>query len=102
MTQNPLINATTALGYIVLITVVFHLVAQGGSKPDSFLAPVAFLSLFTFSAAFMGYIFCSQPIMLYLDGKKKQAVSLFMRTVFIFGCLTVAVFAISLIGIFPI
>lgn len=101
MTKNPLINASCALGYILLLTTVFNIIAQGGPKPDSFLAPAAFLSLFTFSAAFMGYVFCSQPIMLYLDGKKSQAVSLFMRTIFIFGGLTAVVFAIALTGIFP-
>jgi len=63
-----------------------------GSKmagPDkSIIVPIAFLSLFTLSAAMMSFIFGSQPLQLYLDGKKKEAVKLFLQTVVIFAGIT--------------
>jgi len=42
---------------------------------------MAMLSLFTLSAAVMGYLFAAEPIMMYLDGKKKEAVNFFFTTV---------------------
>ena len=64
-----------------------------------FLAPVVFLSLFTLSAAVMGYLFCYQPLQLYIDGKKKQAVNLFLHTTLIFGCFTALALALLFTGI---
>lgn len=96
MTKNPVINALTALGYISLVaSVMFFGTKLAGSKPDdSVLAPIAFISLFTLSAAVMGYIFLSNPLQLYLDGKKKEGINLFVKTLGIFGVITAAVLSI--------
>jgi len=42
-------------------------------------------SLFVLSAAVMGYLFISEPIMLCIDGEKKHAVKAFLSTVGIFA-----------------
>lgn len=100
MTKNPFINALCALAYIVLVGSVMNYVSHAmRNKPDTFLAPVAVLSLFTLSAALMGYFFLYQPVQLYLDGKKKEATSLFVRTILVFAGSTTVVFAILLSGI---
>jgi hypothetical protein len=99
MSKNPIVNATTAGAYIVLIVSVISLAEKFSSHPDKFLAPVVFLSLFTLSAAVMGYIFCYQPVQLYIDGKKKQAVNLFLHTTLIFGCFTALALALLFTGI---
>lgn len=89
MSTNPLVNSTLALGYIVTIGALMNFLTQTQShKPDTFLAPIAVLSLFTLSAALMAYLFLYQPVMLYIDGKKKQAASLFTKTILSFAVMT--------------
>ena len=100
MTKNPLINSASALGYIILISTALNYVSHiNKGKPDTMFAPIAFLSLFTFSAALMGYFFLYQPIQLYLDGKKKEATYLFTRTLLYFGIVPVVLFTLFLLGI---
>jgi hypothetical protein len=94
--KKPFLHALGAALYIVIIV----LVAQGvgtllKNQNDSIIIPMTMLSLFVLSAAIMGYIFLSEPLQLYLDGQKKEAVSFFAKTVGIFACF-VAVFAILL------
>ena len=57
----------------------------------SIVAPMAMISLFTLSAAVMGYLFGYQPFQLYFDGKKKLAVKLFLQTVAVFGGMTILI-----------
>ncbi|MFA6383507.1 MAG: hypothetical protein WCX17_03725 [Parcubacteria group bacterium] len=71
-----------ALGEGVYITLVallmFGIQKLFGSKPDPvIIAPIAFLLLFVISAAISGALILGRPVMLYLDGKKKDALQLF-------------------------
>ena len=92
MSKHPIINALSASGYIILIASIFKLVSSTqGDKPDTFFAPVAFLSLLTLSAAIMAYLFFYQPLQLLIEGKKKESVNLFVKTVGIFGAITLIV-----------
>lgn len=95
MTKNPFINAVAASLYISLVVIVMTVGSQFSSGPDNMLMPIAMLSLFTLSAAVMGYLFLSQPILLFLDGKKKEAVSLFIQTVGVFAGITAVALALS-------
>ena len=100
MTKNPIINSLCALGYIVLVASLLNFVSHiNHGKPDTIFAPIAFLSLFNFSAALMGYFFLYQPVQLYLDGKKKEATKLFTRTLLYFGVIPVVLFTLFLLGI---
>lgn len=105
MTKNPFYNAIAASVYIILVVSLLTITSEfsnsiaGGSGEDSFLAPIMMISLLTLSVAVMGYIFGYQPIMLYLDGKKEQAVKLFLQTVGIFGGITFLIFILYLTGI---
>jgi hypothetical protein len=96
MTKNPFINALAGLLYIVLIvSAAFYSSAFGG--PDqSIFYPIAALSLFVFSAATMGYLFLYQPLQLFLEGEKKKAVDLFLKTLGIFGACAAALVLIGL------
>ncbi len=67
-----------------------------GSKPDTAFAPMIFLSVFTLSAAIMASLFFYQPLQLFIEGKKKEALNLFVRTVGVFGIIT----AVALILLF--
>jgi hypothetical protein len=92
MSKNPFINAFSASGYIVFIVSVISFVGQTQrNKPDTFFAPVAFLSLLTLSVVVMAYLFFYQPLQLFIVGKKKRAIDLFVQTVAIFAALTTGV-----------
>jgi hypothetical protein len=89
MTKNPLINALCASAYIILgVTIMSFVTKPLQNKPDTFFAPVVFLSLLTLSVAVMAFLFFYQPIILLIDGKKKQAVDHFFKTVGIFAAIT--------------
>ena len=92
MSKNPFINALGASGYIVLVASIMRIVSQTqANKPDTFFAPVAFLSLLTLSVVVMAYLFFYQPLQLFIEGKKKQAIDLFVKTAGIFAVITVIV-----------
>jgi valyl-tRNA synthetase len=73
-----------------------NIFAAGPDTPDKggLLIPMVMLSLFTLSAAVMGYLFVSEPLMMYFDGKKKEAVSFFLTTVASFAAVTLVLVAI--------
>ncbi len=100
MSKNPLVNAFAATVYIILIVSVMNWGMKMVLHPNTFIAPLAMVSLFTLSAAVMGYFFCFEPIQLYLDGKKKQAISLFGQTVAVFGVITALILALLFTGVF--
>jgi|SRR5690349_15647359 len=101
MSKNPIINALTASGYIILVVSVITFLSQTQrNTPDTFLDPILFLSLFTLSAAVMGYLFFYQPLQLFLENKKKQAVNLFLQTVAVFAGITLLLFALLFSGVF--
>ena len=88
MTKNPFLNALAALLYISIVASMMFYAPKFEGRVDSVVVPIAMLSLFTLSAAMMGYCFVLQPLRLYLDGEKKTAVTLFVRTLTIFGGIT--------------
>ncbi|MBI5045328.1 MAG: hypothetical protein HZC02_05390 [Candidatus Levybacteria bacterium] len=100
MTKKPFINAFAATLYIVAVASFMFYGSKLFGPEDSVLAPVAMLSLFTLSAAIMGYLFLYQPLLLFLDGKKKNAVNFFLQTVAVFAGTTVLIFILLLSGIF--
>lgn len=100
MTKSPFVNAFCALGYIILGVTVMTFVSQPlKDKPDTFFAPIVFLSLLTLSVAVMAFLFFYQPLQLLIDGKKKDAVDLFIKTVGIFAVLTVVALALLFLGL---
>ena len=100
MSKNPILNALAASGYIGLVVALMNFVSQTQqNKPDTVFAPVAFLSLLTLSAAVMAYLFFYQPLLLFIEGKKKAAVNLFVQTVGVFAVLTTIVWVLLLVGV---
>jgi len=100
MTKNPLLNALSASAYIMLVVTTMTVVTQPlKNKPDTFFAPIVFLSVLTLSVTVMAFIFFYQPLQLFLEGKKKSAVTLFMSTVGIFAAITVTALLLLLSGI---
>lgn len=99
MTKNPFVNALTATLYISLVALIMDFAMRQVPQPKSVIVPIAVVSLFTLSAAVMGYLFLYHPGELYLDGKKKQAVNLFLQTVGVFAAITALVFITLFSGI---
>jgi hypothetical protein len=91
MTKNPLYNALIAIAYVIgVVTLISYGTSLAGENPDdSFLMPVAMISVLVLSVSFMAYTFFYNPVLLLLDNKRKEAVTLFTRTVAIFAVFTV-------------
>lgn len=100
MTKNPFINAWSAALYITLVALFMFYGVKSFPSKDTILTPIAMLSLFTLSAAVMGYIFLYQPLIYFLEGHKKSAVNLFLQTVAVFAGITVLVFVLLFLGVF--
>lgn len=89
MTRNPYLNALCAAAYIVcIVLLITYGPAFVREKPDTILAPMAMLSLLVLSVAFMGYTFFFQPVLMYVDGQKREAVELFTKTLGTFAVIT--------------
>lgn len=92
MSKNPFVNALNASAYIILVVSVMTFVTQPlGNKPDTFFAPITALFVLTLSVAVMAFLFFYQPLLLFIEGKKKDAVSLFVKTVGIFAVFTLVI-----------
>lgn len=101
MSKNPFLNAFTATFYIVFIALFMIYGTKLSGPGDSIIAPIAAISLFTLSAAVMGYLFLYNPFMLFMDGKKKEAVNLFLKTVAVFGVITFVILILLFSNVFP-
>jgi len=100
MSKNPVVNALSASVYIVLVVSLMTFVTQPlKDKPDTFFAPIVFLSMFTLSVAVMAYLFFYQPLLFLIEGKKKEAVRLFFQTVSVFGVITSVFLALLFLGV---
>jgi len=96
MTKKPIYNALAAFAYIVAVVLLINWAMYNDVLvTSSLLMPIMILSLFVLSAAVMAYLFLYQPIMLYLEGKKKDAVDLFIKTLLIFAILPLGIFLLS-------
>lgn len=101
MSPNPLINALSAAAYIFSVVTIMNFVTQPlRDKPDTFFAPIMVLFMLTLSVAVMAFLFFYQPLLLFIEGKKKQAVNLFVKTVGIFAIFTIIVLLMFSVGIF--
>ncbi len=97
MSKNPLVNALGASAYIALVVTIMNVVTRTlRDKPDTFFAPVVFLSLLTLSVTVMAYVFFYQPLQFFMSGKKTEGMKLFVQTVTIFCALT----AVALVLLF--
>ncbi|HBD24543.1 MAG: hypothetical protein A2566_03685 [Candidatus Zambryskibacteria bacterium RIFOXYD1_FULL_40_13] len=96
MTKNPYINALVAGAYIVFVVL---LVTYGPTfvrdEPDTIFAPMAMLSLLVLSVAFMGYTFIFQPTLMYIDGQKREAITLFTKTLLVFAVITAVIVLVA-------
>jgi len=86
MTKNPYINALVAGAYGPTFV---------RDEPDTIFAPMAMLSLLVLSVAFMGYTFIFQPTLMYIDGQKREAITLFTKTLLVFAVITAVIVLVA-------
>ncbi len=90
MSKSPIINAGAAVLYIGMVVLFIHGLSNPNTPdPDTLLIPLSMISLLVLSVLFMSYCFFFQPLQMYLDGKKTEAVNLFTKSVAIFAGLVV-------------
>lgn len=96
MKHTPFLSALGASVYIVVIVSLINSFQVFSDKKDTIAIPMLMLSLFVLSAAIMGFLFVSQPLRLYFDNQKGEAVSFFLKTVGYFACFVLIFFLIFL------
>ncbi len=84
--KTAIINSLGVFAYVVAIATVMNNAEKLFGKEDTIATGIAFLMLFTLSAGVVGSLIVGKPIFMYLDGKKKEAVSLLAWTL---GCIAV-------------
>lgn len=72
---KALIHAFGVAGYIVAVSsVIFSLDGSYDNGP-TILAPITMLTLLVLSVAVVGTLIFARPVMLYIDGKKKEGIN---------------------------
>ena len=83
--KSAVTNSIATALYIVLVAMFLFYAGNnqfGGSQ--SVLIPIFMLMLFVFSAALTGTLILGKPVLLYLEGKKKEAVTMIAYTLGVF------------------
>lgn len=85
-TTSPLmrvafLHSVGIIAYIAFVSLFMFFGEELFGKEDTYLMPIVFLTLFTLSAAVVGSLMFGKPVMLYLDGKKRDAVQLAGATI---------------------
>ena len=89
------LSAALAVLYIAVVaTLMSNAERLFGEQKPSILAPIVILSLLVVSAATMGMLVFGKPVMLYMDGKKREAIKLVTWTIGSLAALTILGIAI--------
>jgi len=94
--QRSFLNA---LGTAVYVTVVGTILWNNNKilePKDNAFTPIAALMLFILSAAITGSLVIGKPMLMYIDGQKKEGVKLFIYTVCWLALGTVIIFLTQL------
>ena len=91
MKNNPAVHslghAALVVAYVSLVVWIMNNGEHWFKQEQTILGPIAILLLFVFSAAVAGSLVLGRPVMMYLDGQKKEALNFFGLTL---GWLAVA------------
>jgi hypothetical protein len=90
--RSAITNSVATALYIVFVVSVMNYTGHQNFEGPEVLIGVGMLMLFVFSAALTASLVFGKPVLLYLEGKKKEAVSLVAYTLFFFFIIMVIVF----------
>lgn len=88
-------GVANSLAITIYVTIVGYILNNGDKifgKVEGIAGATAFLMLFVLSALIVGIFSIGKPLLLYLDGKKKEAVELFIYSL-------VSLFVLTLIAL---
>ncbi|MBI4116233.1 hypothetical protein HY449_00645 [Candidatus Pacearchaeota archaeon] len=89
------IDAFWTSAYVIIVALLPYFLGQSALKDvKSIIIPIAMLMLLVFSVALVGSLIFGRPVIWYVDGKKKDAVSLLVCTLGILFIITLTVFLI--------
>jgi len=94
--KKPFLFALLAALYIVNIVLAISFFSVMMPE-DTIIVPMAMLGLFVFSVAVMGFLFFYEPLRLFLEGKKREAVVFFAKMLGIFACFVIIFIALLFI-----
>ena len=81
LARRGAIHAFGVLVYISLLAIFFDQANNWfGQADQKIITPIAALMLFVFSALVVGGLVLGKPLMLYIDGKKKEGIRLLFFT----------------------
>lgn len=83
--------------YVFLVSLIMNHGSKLFGEKDSAITPVAVLLLFVFSALVTSGLILGRPIMLYLDGQKKEGIKLLFYTGLSLFVLLVLTFSIMML-----
>jgi len=90
--KNAFFNSVGATAYIAAIASFLFYGLKNLGPDDTLLVPIMMLMLLVLSVAVMGVLIFGRPLLWYLDGNKKEAVSLLVSTLLIFFLIALVVF----------
>lgn len=99
--MNPYISAGAASAYIALIALFINYVPRFESQGSPAFAAFTMLSLLVLSVAVMGFLFFYEPLSLYMEGRRAESIKHFFRTVAMFVCIVMMIFA-TVIFVLPL
>jgi len=87
--KTALINAVSTAVYVIAVGSFMYFGSQIKlGRANLILVPISLLLLFVFSAALTGFLIFGKPAQMYIDGKKKEALSLLTYTLMFFSVIT--------------
>ena len=97
---HALANSLLTALYVILVGTFVSNGQKIFAHEPSTLIPITMLLLFVFSAALCGSLMFGRPVLWYLDGKKKEALSLLVYSLVFFFLVAVIIFvAFQVLGL---
>lgn len=93
--RNAFLNALGTAFYIIAVGFFMYygsMVKIG--RTNTILVPITLLLLLVLSAAITGFLIFGKPALMYIDGKKKEAISLLVHTLVFFSVITLIAMAL--------
>lgn len=87
--KKPFLYASVTALYIAALVCIATTVGSFMPQEDNILMPMTILGVFVVSAAVMGFLFLSEPLRLFMENKRHEALAFFAKTVGVFACFVV-------------
>lgn len=89
--KKSLLNSIAVLVYVSIIAFIMTNAQNIFGSDKKYITPLLVLMLLIVSASVCGFLVFGKPIMLYLDGQKKEAVTLLAYTVAWLAAITIII-----------